>query len=245
MRGEQGAINQHLPVRSPGGGGTAIGVACRHHEENLKELKDFKATKMREEKRQRKAEKKKFRKEKKRLLKAVSKNIHQLEASESVVDNLFESNTVDNSLEDDEQVDCTICAETIKDYVPKYFSGIPLNPACERCNGEVSDDVQCDENANIKNDQDTKIPHLETSLNPDSFQLSLTSANSLTLAKDDLEPEFEKEKVKPEQKIRQKINKKLEMRFNNGEISKEEMLELEEELVKELKAELLGEYETV
>ena len=93
-------------------------------EENLKELKDFKATKMREEKRQRKAEKKKFRKEKKRLLKAVSKNIHQLEASESVVDNLFESDTVDNSLEDDEQVDCTICAETIKDYVPKYCSGI-------------------------------------------------------------------------------------------------------------------------
>ena len=29
---EQRAINQHRPVRSPGGGGTAIGVACRHRD---------------------------------------------------------------------------------------------------------------------------------------------------------------------------------------------------------------------
>ena len=51
-------------------------------EDNLKELKDYKAKKISEEKRQRKVEKKKLRKEKKKLFKAAAKHNHQLDASE-------------------------------------------------------------------------------------------------------------------------------------------------------------------
>ena len=156
-------------------------------EENLRELKDFEAKKVSEEKRQRKEEKKKSRKEKKRLLKAAFKHTHLPEASESVIGHLFESDTADNILDDEEQVECTLCAETIEDYVPKYFSGLLLNPACEKCEGEGSNDfknkhVQSDKNANIKNDQGNKIPDLETSLNSDSFQLSPTSTTSASLS---------------------------------------------------------------
>ena len=42
-----------------------------------------------------------------------------LEASKLVVGNLFEIDTTENGFDDDEQVECTICAETIKDYVPR------------------------------------------------------------------------------------------------------------------------------
>ena len=28
---------------------------------------------------------------------------------------------------------CAICAKLIENYVPKYFSNIQLNPACENC----------------------------------------------------------------------------------------------------------------
>ena len=130
-------------------------------EENLKDLKDFKAQKILEEKRQRKAVKKKSRKEKKKLLKSVFKNNNLHAAFETVVGDLFENVTIDNSLVDYNNVECTICAESIKDYVPKYFSGIPFNPACEKCDVEV----ESDENANMENDQDTRIPQTETSQN--------------------------------------------------------------------------------
>ena len=64
----------------------------KSYEENLQELKDFKAKKISEEKRQRKVEKKKLRKEKKRLFKTATKHNHQiLEAQEAVVGNLFET----------------------------------------------------------------------------------------------------------------------------------------------------------
>ena len=58
-----------------------IRIQRKAFEENLKELKDFKAKKISEEKRQRKVEKKKLRKEKKKLFKAAAKRNHHLEAS--------------------------------------------------------------------------------------------------------------------------------------------------------------------
>ena len=30
---------------------------------------------------------------------------------------------------------CTICAEHMPNYLPKYFSNIEINPACENCRG--------------------------------------------------------------------------------------------------------------
>ena len=46
-------------------------------------------------------------------------------------------------LEDD--IYCTICAEPISDYVPKYFLGTEMNPACERCqDSSISSDSDVD-----------------------------------------------------------------------------------------------------
>ena len=58
------------------------------------------------------------------------------------------------------------------------------------------------------------------------------------LARADLERKHEK--VKPEDIIRQRVKK--EARFKNGEIGIEEMRVLEEDLVKELAAELLNNF---
>ena len=33
----------------------------------------------------------------------------------------------------DEEILCSICAEVIQNYFPKYFLGEPMNPACENC----------------------------------------------------------------------------------------------------------------
>ena len=60
------------------------------------------------------------------------------------------------------------------------------------------------------------------------------------LARADLERKHDK--VKPEDIIRQRVKKKLEARFKNGEIGIEEMRVLEEDLVKELAAELLNNF---
>ena len=56
--------------------------------------------------------------------------------------------------------------------------------------------------------------------------------------KADLERNYEK--AKPENKIRQRVREKLEVRFKNGEIDREKLEELEEDLVKDLTAELLN-----
>ena len=42
------------------------------------------------------------------------------------------------------EIVCSICAEVIENYVPKYFLGEPINPACENCQDSSisSDDEQ-------------------------------------------------------------------------------------------------------
>ena len=45
---------------------------------------------------------------------------------------------------------------------------------------------------------------------------------------------------KARRKIRSKVKAKLEIRLNNGEISRHEVIDLEEELVKELEEEILN-----
>ena len=55
-----------------------------------------------------------------------------------------------------------------------------INPACEKCDDETSNDssneqAQFDKNANIWDDQDTRLPKPESPLNLESFQQSFTS----------------------------------------------------------------------
>ena len=45
----------------------------------------------------------------------------------------------------EDEIYCTICAEPISDYVPKYFLGTEMNPACERCqDSSISSDSDVD-----------------------------------------------------------------------------------------------------
>ena len=39
----------------------------------------------------------------------------------------------DPSFKNSSEEDCTICAEPIQDYVPDYFNGVEMNPACDEC----------------------------------------------------------------------------------------------------------------
>ena len=47
---------------------------------------------------------------------------------------------------------------------------------------------------------------------------------------------------KARRKIRSKVKAKLEIRLKNGEISRHEVIDLEEELVKELEEEILNDF---
>ena len=111
-------------------------------------------------------------------------------------------------------IECTICAEPISNYEPTLFNGIEVNPACEICKNSPSDAANLSEKANTCA---TKLPNF---------------------TKADLE--IIHKRLKPEEKIRKKVREKLEVRFLNDEIKREEMQELEEELVRDLEAELLN-----
>ena len=39
------------------------------------------------------------------------------------------------------RTDCTICADLILDYIPNYFNGIEINPACHKCQGLTNKDA--------------------------------------------------------------------------------------------------------
>ena len=41
---------------------------------------------------------------------------------------------------------CTICAEPIMNYVPKYFLDLLINPACQDCD-DTSEESETDEEA--------------------------------------------------------------------------------------------------
>ena len=48
-----------------------------------------------------------------------------------------------NSFEPSEaELSCTICAEPISDYIPKFFMGTEMNPACNRCQDSSSESDQ-------------------------------------------------------------------------------------------------------
>ena len=109
-----------------------------------------------------------------------------------------------------EGIDCTICAEPILNYKPEYFNTIEINPACDNC----------------------KIPSDETLLQP---ELSNRKA-----AADDIEREKKEEIERVRRGIRYKVKAKLEIKLRKGEISRNNISDLEDELVKELEEELAG-----
>ena len=114
----------------------------------------------------------------------------------------------------EESVECSICAEVINDFVPTYFSGVEINPACDECKGPA------EETENI----------LEENYN--------NATTNLDAAENDNERKNAEAIEKTRRKIRPKVKAKLEIKIKNGEISEDAANDLEEELVKELEAEL-------
>ena len=51
----------------------------------------------------------------------------------------------DNSELIDDEVTCSICAEPIPDYIPKYFQGLLFDPTCAECDDPIEDETESDE----------------------------------------------------------------------------------------------------
>ena len=84
--------------------------------------------------------------------------------------------TITNAVE--EIIECTICAEPILEFVPDYFMGLDMNPACDGCKSPTVDtDAQSEEHSSMV-------------------------ANKLQSAKGDLERKDEEEIEKIRLKIR-------------------------------------------
>lgn len=118
----------------------------------------------------------------------------------------------------EEIIECTICAEPIFEFVPDYFMGLEMNPACDGCKSPTSD---------------------PTVITEDTEPSSMVVNNKLKSAKGDLERNDKEEIEKIRWKIRIKVKTKLEARLRNGEISRDMFKDLEEALVEELEAELV------
>ena len=125
------------------------------YEANMKELKEFKASKIAEEKKKKKIEKKARKKDRKNEIRALCKAMDRLAPkssdSEPGIKELFSSEVLEEVNEDkglvdknrnfisskveniSEETNCTICAVIIPDYAPTYFHGIEINPACQDC----------------------------------------------------------------------------------------------------------------
>ena len=109
----------------------------------------------------------------------------------------------------DEEITCTICAQPVSPYLPKFFHGIEVNPACKDCQ--------------YSSDSDACSTDLE---NP---------ANTVKL---DNENNFLNHEEIISEKIKRSIRTKLEVRHKNGEISEQEKKILEVEIWEEMKEEM-------
>ena len=91
-----------------------------------------------------KAWKKRLGNEQKEKIKLVKKYEKALNDDENIVDEK-KNEEIDNSEEikhatSESEVICSICAEPILDFKPKYFLGEPFNPACNKCDDSFSGD---------------------------------------------------------------------------------------------------------
>ena len=115
--------------------------------------------------------------------------------------------------------DCTICAEPIHNYVPEYFNGVEMNAACESC-----------KSPSVENQKQNEEPNKDL-------------ATELTKFSYDAGHRKTEEKIeKARRKVRSKAKAKLEMKLKNGDISRYEVFDLEEKLVKELDEEILADF---
>ena len=114
-----------------------------------------------------------------------------------------------------EQITCVICTEPVSNYVPKYVLGEEINPACQNCKASSTEsETQQEDKIDETSDAVVVIPREPTQTNKED---------------------------KIREKMRISIKKKLETRFQEGQISKQEKEELEEELVTEMDEEIAKE----
>ena len=138
--------------------------------QKVKELKDRIETFEELEAKRRKQEKEALRKEKKELKKLKKKTRKDEERKLSSFQPDIDS--LDNNNED-----CTICAEPIPDYKPSLFNGIEMNPACESCK-EFSSDTEAHSEEIVT---PTDSPFLDTtSLVSASLATNSLASTSLT-----------------------------------------------------------------
>ena len=109
----------------------------------------------------------------------------------------------------DEEITCTICAQPISPYIPKFICGVEVNPACKDCQ-----------------------------YSSDSDACSIDLEDPVNTVKLDNENNFLKPEEKIAKKIKISIKTKLEVRLKNGEITEQEKKILEEELLEEMKEEI-------
>ena len=122
------------------------------------------------------------RKNKTKLENKLEKMKQKREALDNIVDS---SNTASKvsamvSFPKDPEITCTICAEPITDYMPKYFNGTEINPACNNCQDRTSwdsipSDTSCLDSTSM----------VTTSL--DTICLGTTSMETTSMSLDKLE----------------------------------------------------------
>jgi hypothetical protein len=121
----------------------------------------------------------------------------------------------------EEEIECTICGEPINIYEPEYFNEVEINPACDNCKTQpVETQIQSDE-----------LDNSEGAAELDSFPHGYFDAENVSKLE------------KARSKIRLRVKAKLENRCRNGELSRNDITDLEEELVTELEMELLEDFE--
>ena len=92
------------------------------------------------------------------------------------------STVAEESITDQNDVLCTICAETIENFVPKFFCGEQINPACQECDdgsiesnhGEALEEKIISEANNEERDYYEDYEYLQDSVSySDSFNLEI------------------------------------------------------------------------
>ena len=73
----------------------------------------------------------------------------------------------------DEGTLCSICADPIHDYIPKFFEDIQINPACTNCDDETESNI---DNQTATVNQDRTSPSCSLTLLSSSLVPSITSS---------------------------------------------------------------------
>ena len=138
--------------------------------------------------------------------------------------------SLNSNASDQEEISCTICAEPIADYIPKYFHETEINPACSSCQDSS------ESSNNLPDITTFSSMDMPTSLQETKATASLpVLTESFAVKHVDEAKREEMETVRNE--IRRKVKTKLQVKFKDGEISRAALNVLEKELVEELEEE--------